>query len=57
MAREVKQFNVYLPVDLIRELKHQAIERESSLSSLVEQAIRRHLADLQRRSKERRKRP
>ncbi len=56
MAREVKQFNVYLPLELIRELKHRAIERESSLSSLVEEAIQKHLADLQRKSKERRKR-
>jgi len=57
MTREVKQFNVYLPVELIRELKHCAIERELSLSSLVEEAITKHLADLQRKSKERRKRP
>ena len=57
MTREVKQFNVYLPVELIRELKHCAIERELSLSSLVEEAIQKHLAALQRKSKERRKRP
>ncbi len=56
MSREVKQFNVYLPVELIRELKHCAIERELSLSSLVEEAIQKHLVDLQRKSKERRKR-
>ncbi len=56
MAREVKQFNVYLPVELIRELKHCAIERELSLSSLVEEAIQKHLAKLRRKSKERRNR-
>ena len=56
MAREVKQFNVYLPMELIRELKHCAIERESSLSSLVEEAIQNHLAELQRKTKERKKR-
>ncbi len=57
MARELKQFNVYLPVELIRELKHCAIECESSLSSLVEEAIQKHLAELKRKSKARRKRP
>ena len=57
MTREVKQFNVYLPVQLIRELKHCAIERESSLSSLVEDAIQKHLAALQRKSKKPRRRP
>ncbi len=56
MAREVKQCNVYLPVELIRELKHCAIERELSLSSLVEEAIEKHRADMQRKSKERKKR-
>jgi hypothetical protein len=51
--RSVKQFNVYLPIDLIRDVKHHAVDTEQSLSAIVEAALRDHLDRIHAADKER----
>ena len=49
--RELKQFNVYLPPDVIRSVKHHAVDTEQSLSAIVELALSQYLARVAKRER------
>ena len=51
----VKQFNIYLPVDLIRALKHHAVDTEQSLSAITTSALEHHLREYLKRNNPKRK--
>ena len=40
---EKQQFNVYLPPDLIRAVKHAAVDAQQSLSKFIEGVLRAHI--------------
>ena len=51
--RDVKQFNVYLPSGLIRQLKHFAVDTEQSLSAITTEALAAYLEHAARQTAER----
>ncbi|QDO86921.1 ribbon-helix-helix protein, CopG family [Ornithinimicrobium ciconiae] len=45
MPDDKAQFNVYLPKDLIREIKHRGVDEGISMSALIEKIVRDYLEE------------
>jgi hypothetical protein len=44
-----QQFNIYLPAELVRRVKHASVDAGDSLSTFVERALEAYLAGRDRR--------
>lgn len=45
MPDDKAQFNVYLPKELIREIKHRGVDEGISMSALIERIVRDYLEE------------
>lgn len=46
MSNGKQQFNIYLPAELVRRVKHASVDANQSLSTFVEEALDAYLAQL-----------
>jgi predicted transcriptional regulator len=52
VATEKQQFNIYLPAELVRRVKHASVDANQSLSMFVEQALDAYLDQLEHQNRE-----